>query len=276
MSRKLGLIAGSGRLPFEVAETAAESGTVVSIVAIEGNTDPGIESYATGSFGWVAAGELDKLISFLLSSGADEVILAGAVAKREMLLDPAALRPDARALALLAGLSDRGDDAILSALARELESEGLRVIDSTHHLGDRLTPLGPLGTLSPSEALLADLDLGLRVAKSLGEHDVGQTAVVKEGQVLALEAAEGTDAAIRRGAALGGSGTVLVKAAKPGQDLRFDVPAIGPQTVELAAEVGVIGIGLEAERTLVLERDRVLDLAEGARIPIVGLSLLEA
>ena len=127
------------------------------------------------------------------------------------------------------------------------------------------------GTLAPSEALLEDLELGLRVARSLGLHDVGQTAVVKRGSVLALEAAEGTDAAIRRGAELGGPGAALVKAAKPGQDLRFDVPAIGPETLELAAEVGICGIGLEAERTLVLERDRVRELAQAAGIPIVGL-----
>ncbi len=271
MSRRLGLIAGSGRLPFEVAEAAARAGSEVSIVAIEGNTDPEIEQFATGSFAWVAAGELEKLIGFLTGAGADEVILAGAVAKREMLRDPAALRPDARALALLARLSERGDDTILSALARELESEGFSVVASTQYLGDRLTRPGVHGTLTPSKALLEDLELGLRVALSLGVHDVGQSAIVKQGSVLALEAAEGTDAAIRRGAEIGGPGAALVKAAKPGQDLRFDVPAIGPETLELAAEVGICGIGLEAERTLVLERDRVRELSEAAGIPIVGL-----
>ena len=271
MSRRLGLIAGSGRFPFEVAEAAARSGAEVSILAIEGNTDPEIERCATGSFGWVAAGELEKLIGFLAGAGADDVILAGAVAKREMLRDPAALRPDARALALLAKLQERGDDTILSALARELESEGFSVVSSTLYLGDRLTPPGTFGSLPPSEPLLEDLELGLRVAHSLGVHDVGQTVIVKQGSVLALEAAEGTDAAIRRGAELGGAGAALVKAAKPDQDLRFDVPAIGPETLELVTEVGICGIGLEAERTLVLERDRVCALAETAGIPIVGL-----
>lgn len=271
MARRLGLIAGSGRLPFEVAEAAARAGSEVSIVAIEGNTEPAIERLATGSFAWVAAGELGKLIEFLRRARAEDLILAGAVAKREMLEDPAALRPDARALALLAKLQDRGDDALLSALAQELESEGFSVVASTHHLGDRLTQPGAFGTLAPTEALLADLELGLRVARSLGVHDVGQSVVVKEGSVLALEAAEGTDAVLRRAAQLGGAGAALVKAAKPGQDLRFDVPAIGPETVELAAELGIRGIGLEAGRTLVLERDRVRELALARGLPIVGL-----
>ncbi len=269
--RPLGLIAGNGRLPFEVALAARARGIPAAIVAIEDNTDPAIEKLASAGIVWIAAGELGRLIEFLRGAGAEEVVFAGGVVKREMLRDPARLRPDARALALLAGLRERGDDALLRALAGALEAEGLRVVESTLHLGDALTPLGPLTGNAPSVELMRDLELGLRVARALGVHDVGQSVVVKGGAVLAVEALEGTDATIRRGAALGGRGAVAVKAAKPRQDLRFDVPAIGPRTLELASEVGLAAIGLEAQRTLVLERERTLAAARAAGIVVVGL-----
>lgn len=271
MGGVLGLIAGSGRLPFEVAEAATERGLRLAIVAIEQNTDPAIEAFA-GELAWIAAGELGKLIEFFKSAGAQEVILAGAVAKPEMLSDPAALRPDARAIALLGRLTDRGDDALLRAVAEELESEGLSVVESTAHLGDRLTPAARLAGPEPGEEVRRDLALGLRVAHQLGRADVGQCVVVKGGTVLAVEAIEGTDDTLRRGAGFGGAGTVLVKAAKPHQDLRFDVPVIGRATVELAHELELAAIGLEAARTLVLERTRTLALAEEAGLAIVGLA----
>jgi len=275
MAGRLGLIAGNGRLPFEVAEAALERGVELAIVAIERNTDPAIESCPAAAFTWVAAGEIGRVIDFLKSAGSSEVILAGGVAKRELLRDPAALRPDARAIALLSRLRDRGDDALLRAIARELEAENLPVVDSTRHLADRLTPEGPLhpGTPAPepTSMLARDLALGLRVARALGALDVGQAAIVKDGTVLAVEAIEGTDEAIRRAHRFGGKGAVVVKAAKPGQDLRFDVPAIGPSTLEVARTCGVQAIGLEAGRTIVLERARTLTLAESCGIAIIGL-----
>jgi hypothetical protein len=271
MGGTLGLIAGSGRLPFEVAEAARDAGSTLVIAAIEQNTDPAIEAYASGEFTWVAAGELDKLIGFLKAAGVQEVILAGAVAKREMFHDVASLRPDARALALLQRLGDTGDDAILRAVAAELESEGLQVVESTAHLGDRLTSQGRLAGPEPDARIASDLALGLRVARHVGELDIGQSVVVRDGSVLAVEAIEGTDQVLSRGAELGGAGTVLVKAAKPRQDLRFDVPVIGLATLELAAEHQLAAIGLEVGRTLVLERERAFELAERAGIALVGL-----
>ena len=267
----LGLIAGSGPLPFEVAEAASELGLGVAIAAIERNTDPAIESRARGAFGWFAAGELERVIRFFRDAAASEVILAGAVTKRELLQDPASLRPDARAIALLRRLPALGDDALLRAIADELESEGLPVVDSTKYLGDRLVREGLLvgGPLSAEQE--QDLALGLAVAKSLGRHDVGQGVVVRAGAVVAVEAAEGTDAMIRRATELAGPGSVVIKVAKPGQDLRFDVPVIGPGTVALAKEAGVAAIGLEAARTLVLERERTLALLADASITLVGL-----
>jgi DUF1009 family protein len=267
----LGLIAGSGRLPFEVAEAAREQGLELAVVAIEGNTDPGIDAVAGGPLVWIAPGELGRLIDFLKQAGVTEAVLAGAVAKPELLRDPSLLRPDARAVALLARLSSLGDDAILRAVAGEIESEGIQIVSSVLHLAHRMTPEGPLVAGLTPEGYEVDLELGLRAAKTLGVHDVGQTVAVKGGTVVAVEALEGTDATIRRAAELVGAGMVVVKVAKPGQDLRFDVPVIGPHTIELAVDCGVAAIGLEAGRTLVLDARKTLPLAREAGLPLVGL-----
>jgi DUF1009 family protein len=266
----LGLIAGSGPLPFEVAQAARERGLSVAIVAIEDNTDPAIERYVDGEFAWLNAGQLGALIAFMKDAGAREVILAGAVSKAALLRDPSRLRPDARARKLLASLAARGDDAILRAVASELESEGLSVVESTRYLGERMVRAGVLCGGPLDDALRADLTLGMRVIESLGAHDVGQACLVRQGTVLAVEALEGTDRMVRRGAEFG-AGAVLVKAAKPDQDMRFDVPVIGPGTLEVARECGLRAIGLEAGRTLVLEQKRALALAEAAGIAVVGL-----
>jgi len=266
----LGLIAGSGPLPFEVAQAARERGLCVAIAAIEDNTDPKIEQEADGPFQWLNAGELGRLIEFLKAAGAREVILAGAVSKAEILRNPGRLRPDARARALLSSLVARGDDAILRAVASELESEGLCVVESTRYLGERMVRAGVLCGGPLDESTRADLELGMRVVQSLGVHDVGQACLVRQGTVLAVEALEGTDRMLRRGAEFG-SGAVLVKAAKPEQDMRFDVPVIGAGTIEIARECRLRAIGLEAGRTLVLEQARTLAQAEAAGIAVVGL-----
>ena len=271
MPATLGLIAGSGRLPFEVAEAARASGLDLAVLAIENNTDPAIESFATRGFASIAVGELQRLIDFFKEAGPGEVILAGAVAKRDAMRDLASLRLDARALGLLARLEHRGDDALLRAIAGELESEGLEVVESTKYLAARMTPDGRVAGPEIDERQRADLELALDVARTLGRMDVGQSAAVAEGTVLAVEAIEGTDEMMRRAAALFGPGVSIVKAAKPGQDLRFDVPVIGPSTVELAAELGVSAIGLESGVTLIVERGTACEAAERAGISIVGL-----
>ncbi len=271
MARTLGLIAGGGRLPFEVAHAARERGLRLAIAAIENNTDPAIESLASAGVLWMAAGELQKLIDFLRGSGVDEVVFAGGVAKPEMLRDPTALRPDARAIALLGRLDRSGDDALLRGVAAEIEAEGLPVVESTRHLGECVAAERRLAGPEPDEQVRADLAHGLEVLRQIGAADIGQSVLVKRGAVLAVEAIEGTDAAIRRAAEHGGPGAVLVKCAKPGQDLRFDVPAIGPSTVEVAVAAGLAAIGLEAGRTIVLERERTLAAADEAGLTIVGL-----
>ncbi|MFQ5515663.1 MAG: LpxI family protein [Myxococcota bacterium] len=271
MSRTLGLIAGSGRLPFEVLEGAREHGVGVAMVAIEGNADPALAHEPCSALLWTPLGQLSRTIAFLKHAGAEHVILAGAVAKREALRDPGTLQLDDRAMTLLGRVRVRGDDALLRALAEELEAEKLPVIESTRYIQDRLSRAGRLAGPPPDPRCQADLALGLRVARVLGDADVGQSVVVREGTVLAVEAMEGTDATIRRGSELGGPGAVVVKAAKPRQDLRFDVPAIGPQTIELARRCALAAIGLEAGQSLILEKARTLAEAERAGLSLVGL-----
>jgi len=269
----VGLIAGSGPLPFEVVEAARAQGVELVIAAIEDNTDPRAESLGARAFRWFNAGQLGALIEFLRGSGAAEVMLAGAVSKRRILANPGALRPDARALGLLGKLAARGrlgDDALLRALASELEQDGLRVIDSTRFLAQRFTAEGPLAGPAPTREIEADARLGIAVLAALGPYDVGQAVLVKDGTVLALEAVEGTDAMLRRGSEFGAR-AVLVKAAKPGQDMRFDVPVIGPATLALGAECGLAAIALETGRTLILERAHTLAAAERSGVTLFGV-----
>jgi hypothetical protein len=271
---KLGLIAGSGPLPFEVFRAVRARGQELAIAAIEDNTDPRAEGLGASAFRWFNAGQLGALIGFLKAAGARQVMLAGAVSKRRILANPGALKPDARALALLGKLATAGklgDDALLRALAAELEAEGLSVIDSTHFLSDRFTAKGPIAGPAPGAAVEADARLGMAVIAALGPHDVGQAVLVKDGTVLAIEAIEGTDAMLARGATFGAK-AVLVKAAKPGQDMRFDVPVIGPATLELGARHQLAAIALEAGRTLILEREATFAAAERLGIALFGVA----
>jgi DUF1009 family protein len=190
-------------------------------------------------------------------------------------IDKAALlerfAPDERAQRFLARLTQWSDDTLLRGVAGELESEGIAVVDSTLFLAALLTPAGPLTAREPSPAQWRDIEYGLTVAKGIGAFDIGQTVVVKSRIVLAVEALEGTDAALRRGGALARGGAVAVKVSKPQQDLRFDIPAVGPATIAVCREAGVAVLALEADKTLLLERDTLLRDAAAAEMVIVGV-----
>jgi hypothetical protein len=179
--------------------------------------------------------------------------------------------PDARALRFLSRLTQWGDDVLLRGVAEELATEGIAVVESTLFLASILTPEGPLTDQVPSQAQWADVRHGLAVAKGLGGWDIGQTVVVKSRIVLAVEALEGTDETLRRGGGLGRGGAVAVKVSKPHQDLRFDVPAVGPATVAVCGAAGIAVLALEAGRTLLLDRTRVLADAAAAALAIVGV-----
>jgi UDP-2,3-diacylglucosamine hydrolase len=263
---RLGLIAGNGVFPIEVATAARRRGIGVIAIAHLNETERALEPLCD-RIEWVRVGELQRIIDVLKTAEVDEAAMAGGIS-RARLKD--AFAPDARALAMLQRVGRFSDDAVLRGVAAEIESEGIRVIDPVPLIPDALAGAGLQAGSQPSDAQLRDLALAFSVTRAVGQFDVGQTVAVLNGVVAAVEAVEGTDAALRRAAALCGPGLVVAKAAKPGQDMRFDRPAIGPGTIELLSEIGAAMIGVEAGRALILERERTIRLARERRVSIYG------
>ena len=263
----IGLIAGNGTFPLLFARTARAEGLGVVAVAHEGET-PAELADCVDSITWIKVGQLDTIIRTFQARGVRRAVMAGGIRKASLM---AHFAPDARALRFLAGLTQWSDDTLLRGVAAELEGEGIAVVESTLFLGSILTPLGPLTHTEPDESQWQDVTYGLGVAKGIGAWDVGQTVVVKSRIVLAVEALEGTDAALRRGGELGHGGAVAVKVSKPGQDLRFDVPAVGTTTIAVCADAGVAVLALEAGRTLLLERAALIEAANQMAVTVVGV-----
>jgi DUF1009 family protein len=267
----LGLIAGRGRLPFDVARAARRRGMAVAAIAFHGDTDPRLGD-DVDRITWLHLGQLEALLGALHEAGAKDAVMAGKILKTNLYGDLASLKPDARAIALIAGLRDRSDDAILGAIADTLAGEGIQLRPQAELVPELLAARGVLGSTAPTDAQRADAAFGWDVAKALGHVDVGQTVIVRSRAVMAVEAIEGTDAAIRRGAALGGPGVTVVKVAKPRQDPRFDVPTIGPETLAVLVEVKAGALAVEAKSTLVVDRARVLELADAHGIALFGIT----
>jgi DUF1009 family protein len=272
LTAPVGLVAGSGRLPFALADGARRRGQRVAAVALEGFADPALAD-AVDACTSLRVGELERLFSFLRAAGVRQVAMAGKVPKRLLFEAPGRAAPDARATALLGALDDRRDDSILRAFAGALEAEGFELLAQSALAPELLAPEGPLGRVEPTPAQRADVSFGWSIAKALGALDVGQTVVVEGLAVLALEAIEGTDAAIARGCALGRGGACAVKVAKPQQDPRFDVPAVGVDTIRALAAGGGAVLAVEAGRTLLLQREEMLVEADAAGIAVLGVDL---
>ncbi len=264
---RIGLIAGNGRFPVLFARTARAEGLGVVAVAHEGETERELAD-CVDDIEWIKVGELDAMIRAFRSHGVRRAVMAGGIRKAALMRQFA---PDERGTRLLARLASFSDDALLRAVAGELESEGIQVVESTLFLASMLTPEGLLTDRELSGQQWRDVEYGLAVAKGIGRWDVGQTVVVKAGMVLAVEAIEGTDSALRRGGGLGGGAAVAVKVSKPRQDLRFDVPAVGPDTIAVCREAGIAVLALEAGRTLLLEREALLAAARAAQLAVVGV-----
>ncbi len=262
----LGIIAGNGIFPIEVADAARHRAMRVVAAAHIGETRAELAGHVD-EITWVKVGELQKIIDTFRNAGVAEAAMAGGIS-RERLKDSFA--PDPRALRMLAGITRWSDDAVLRAIAREVESEGIPVIDPVPMLPGVLAERGLMAGPEPDERQLADLDLAFEVARSLGAFDIGQTVAVRAGVVAAVEAMEGTDAALRRAAALSGRGLVVAKVAKPGQDLRFDRPAIGPATIELLAGIGAAMLGVEAGTCMILERERTFEAVRASNLTVYG------
>jgi DUF1009 family protein len=263
----IGLIAGNGRFPIIFARTARAAGVRVVAVAHEGETPVEIVD-EVDAVTWIKVGQLDAIVQAFHAQGVRRAVMAGGIRKTALMEHFA---PDERGMRFLSGLRTWSDDAVLRGVAGELEADGIAVVDSTLFLGSILTPEGALTGAEPSAAHWRDIRYGLEVAKGVGRWDVGQTVVVKSGVVLAVEAIEGTDATLRRGGALGHGDAVAVKVSKPGQDLRFDVPAVGPETVDVCVSAGIAVLALEAGKTLLLDRDTLLTKARATSLLVVGI-----
>lgn len=262
------MIAGNGTYPFATVRGARAAGVAhIAAVAFENETDPALASEVE-SIAWLRVGQLGKMLSWIKSSGATDAIMAGQIAPKN-LFD---LRPDVKALLLLATLPRRNAESIFGAIAAELEKAGVCLLPATRFLEDQLAAPGLIAGPRLSRRELADVAFGFETAREVSRLDIGQTVVVKAGTVLAVEAFEGTDAAIARGGDLGRGAATMVKVSKPNQDLRFDVPVIGPLTLEAAHRAKLRVIGVEAGRTLLLDPQKTRALAEEWRISIYGLS----
>lgn len=266
-SELLGLIAGATQMPQAVARGATGAGRRVLAAAIHGITDPAIDDVAD-AVTWLEWGELSGFFALLQEwqeAGVREAIMAGKVEQQRMYDRDEQGEMDR----LLEGLPTGHTDQLLGAVAGVLDGAGIALLPSTRYLGDHMPSAGPVAgrPLQPREE--EDVQHGWRIAKALGEHDIGQTVVVKERAVVAVEGMEGTDACIRRAGELAGPGTVVVKVGKPDQDLRFDVPVIGLHTIRTMRAAGASALAFEAGLTVVFDRDEI-DAAAGDEVAIVA------
>jgi UDP-2,3-diacylglucosamine hydrolase len=262
----LGIIAGNGVYPRLIADAARKVGVEkIVAAAFTDETDPILEQHVD-VLEWMRVGQLGRLLKFFRSQGIHRAIMAGQIAPKN-LFD---LRPDVKTLMLLGKLKQRNAESIFAAIADELAKIEVDLLPATTFLEDSLARPGLIAgpKLSPREE--HDVELGWDIAKEIARLDIGQTIVIKSGTIVAVEALEGTNEAIKRGGALAREGAVMVKVSKPNQDMRFDVPVIGVETIRIAAESAVRVIAVEAGKTLLLERDAIVDLANRAMLSIIA------
>lgn len=266
---QIGIIAGSGELPLIIAQDARARGYRVVTAALEHLADPLLEQASDG-FRWINVGKLGSLIDYLQTEKVTEAIMAGKVPKS--LLFQAKIVPDMRAVKLLFSLKDRTDDGILNALTGELEREGIRIVDTAAFSPALLMPEGVMTKRRPSQEEWKDIAFGWAIAKGIGSMDIGQTVVVKDKAVMAVEAIEGTDEAILRGGAYANGGAVVVKVSKPHQDMRLDVPAIGMKTLDTMRRADARVLALEAGKSIMIEQQKMIRQADEAGMTIVGIT----
>jgi DUF1009 family protein len=267
VSGGLAVLAGWGGLPVEAVREGSRRGERPVVVVLVEGTDPDLPRVAS-ALHRVPLGELGRLLAVLAAEGVGRALLAGKVAKELLFRE---FVPDGRMAALLGRVADRNDDTLLRAVVEELTSAGLTVLRQDEYLGHLLASAGLIAGRPPTDREWADLRYGFARAKEVAGLDLGQTVVVKERAVLAVEAIEGTDACLRRGGELGRGGAVAIKVAKPRQDPRFDIPTVGPDTLAVMAAAGVACLGVEAGATFLVDREGVARLAGETGLSVVGV-----
>ena len=262
----LGIIAGNGVYPRLLADSARKAGVKKIIAAaFTGETDAALAQHVD-LLDWMPVGQLSRLLKFFRDQKVRHAIMAGQIAPKN-LFD---LRPDWKALLLLGGLKQRNAESIFAAIADELAKIDVDFLPATTFLEDCLAQAGLIAGPKLSRREEEDVDLGWKIAKEIARLDIGQTVIVKNGTIVSVEALEGTNEAIKRGGTLARKGGVMIKVAKPDQDMRFDVPVIGIETLRVASEARLCVIAVEAGKTLLLERDAIVDLANRSKISIVA------
>jgi len=264
---KIGIIAGGGQFPRLFAKAAHSQGLKVYAAAHHGETDESLADQVE-RLEWVKLGQLGKIIDFFKQNGVKKTVFIGSITKTNIFRD---VRPDLKGLGLWNKINIKQDDAILRAVADRLEKDDIEVVASAGYVPELLFPKGIITKKKPSKDQTNDIVFGWKIARSLGNLDIGQCVVVRNQTVLAVEAIEGTDAAIRRGGTLGKEKAVVVKLRKPNQDLRFDLPAVGMKTIDSMKEVHAAVLAVEAKYALFFDRESVIEAADNAGIIIVGI-----
>jgi len=260
-----GLIAGNGQFPFLVLEGARSQGIEMAVIALREEASPELERVAT-RLHWVSLGELGKALELLHQEGVNKAVMAGQVKHNKLF---SSIRPDWKLAKLLMSLPLKNTDSLIGAVARVLEAEGIELVDSTAFLKPLVPEPGVLTRRAPDAGEAADMAYGLRIARQIASLDLGQTVIVRERACVAIEAMEGTDEAIERAARITGQARlVVVKVSKPRQDMRFDVPVVGLSTVEVMKRTNATALAVDARRTLLFDRARLLEAADAAGIAI--------
>ena len=267
MTGPLGLIAGNGRFPFLVARAVRQKGRRVVAVGIREEAFPELEK-EVDELHWVGLGQLGRCIDALRKAGVTEAVMAGQVQHKRIFSN---IVPDLKLITVLAKVMVRNTDSLIGAVADVLEGEGIRLLPSTTFIEDQLAVPGPMTKRKPSRDEADDIAYGVKIASALTQLDLGQTVVVKGRAAVALEAMEGTDATIERAGKIAGQGIVVVKLAKPKQDMRFDVPVIGVRTLEALAQAGGAVLAVEARKTLLFDKAELLADADRRRIAVYGV-----
>jgi len=264
----IGLLAGGGQFPLLFAEAARARGRRVVAIAHVNETSVELEEKADITY-WVKLGQLGKIISHFHREGIEEAVFAGTITKTRIFRD---VLPDLKGLTLWNKIDTKLDNSILCAVAAALEEEGIRVLASTCYLDHLFFPQGILTRKKPSASQMEDIRFGWAIAREVGRLDIGQCVVVRDRTVLAVEAMEGTDATIRRGGELAGSGAVVIKLKKPDQDFRFDLPATGEKTIETLASVKGAVLAVEAGQSLLFDKQAMIQAADRAGLVVIGLA----
>jgi len=264
----LGIIAGSGVYPASMTAAARRAGVrQVAVAAFVQETDPALEA-KVDAWEWLKVGQLGKLSKFLQRQGVKHAVMCGQIAPKNLF----ALSPDLRLLFMLARLKERNAETLFGGIADELAKDGITLLPATSFMEDHLPAAGYLCGPVRKAKDLVDVEFGLKIARETSRLDIGQTVVVRRGTVLAVEAFEGTNECIKRGGSLGKGKATVVKVSKPGQDFRFDVPVVGPQTIETAGAAGVLVLAIEAGRTLLLEKETTARLCDQLGVTLLAVS----